>query len=73
MDYKEINYSINFKIACAQLQPSEAAAFLRNSKCAQAQFRAISSLGRLGRMHSMVQITVHSGMAKGYSVDEDNL
>lgn len=73
MAYKEINYTINFKIARAQLQPSEAAAFLSNSNCAQAQFQTISSFGGLDRMPSVVQITVTSGMAKGRSVGEDNL
>lgn len=38
MAYKEINYTINFKKARAWLQLSEAAAFLRNYKCAQTRF-----------------------------------
>lgn len=53
MAYKEINYTINFKKAHAWLQFYEAAAFLSNSECAQTRFQTISSLGALGRMHSV--------------------
>lgn len=58
MAYKAINYTINFKIAHAQLQLSDGEAVLCSSKCVQTQFLAISSFGRLDRMYSVIQTAV---------------
>lgn len=71
--YKEINYTINFKAARAQLQSSGAAAFLSHSKWAKTQFQALLPLGGLDGMPSVPQFAVPSGMAKEHSVGEDGL